>query len=247
LELFSKLLLDKNHIINSDTVVMPIIRYKARMTRKLIIRTSTKATAMMINMIALLAVAATPLIAVEAQTAAAPITTTTIICNNTTDTTSPQIELSQQPILKEHTITVSETPINYAHMSIIYTGNGTLTLPNDHIDTGVNFTINGSALISSVTQSAQGTETLRTEDGETAISTFYEIAKFNPVTGNGNGVITAMIDTNPAGTLAPLNGMILIGIDDFQSNGESNVTFWEWESRISDLDLIPVQYELNPR
>jgi hypothetical protein len=228
---------------------MPIVRYKARMTRKLIIRTSTKATAMMIDMLALLAVAvaATPLIAVEAQTAAAPTTTTTIIGNSTTDTTSPQIELSRQPILKEQTITVSETPINYAHMSITYTGNGTLTLPNDHIDTSVNFTINGSALISSVTQSAQGTEALRTEDGETAIATFYEIAKLNPVTGNGNGVITAMIDTNPAGTLAPLNDMILIGIDDFQSNGESNVTFWEWESRISDLDLIPVQHELNLR
>jgi hypothetical protein len=247
LELFSKLLLDKNYITNSDTVVTPIVRYKVRITRKLIIRTSTKATAMMINMIALLAVAATPSIAVEAQTAAAPTTTTTIIGNSTTDTTPPQIELSQQPILKEHTITVSETPINYAHMSITYTGNGTLTLPNDHIDTDVNFTINGSALISSVTQSAQGTEILRTEDGETAISTFYEIAKFNPITGNGNGVITAMIDTNPAGTLAPLNDMILIGIDDFRSNGESNVTFWEWESRISDLDLIPVQYELNLR
>jgi hypothetical protein len=227
---------------------MPIIGYGARMTKNLIIRISTKTTVMMINILALIAVAAaTPLIAVEAQTAAAPTTTTTIIGNSTTDTTSPGIELSQQPILKEKTRTVNETPINYAHMSITYTGNGTLTFPNDHIDTSINFTINGSALISFVTQSAQGTETFRTEDGETAIATFYEIVKFNPATGNGNGVITAVIDTNPAGTLAPLNDMILIGIDDFQSNGESNVTFWEWESRISDLDLIPVQYELNLR
>jgi hypothetical protein len=226
---------------------MPIVGYGARMTKNLIIRTSTKTTAMRIDMLALIAVAATPLIAVEAQAAAAPTTTTIIIGNSTTDTTSPRIELSQQPILKEQTRTVSETPINYAHMSITYTGNGTLTLPNDPIHTSVSFTINGSVLISFVTQSAQGTETLRTEDGETAIATFYEIVKFNPATGNGNGVITAVIDTNPAGTLAPLNDMILIGIDDFQSNGESNVTFWEWESRISDLDLIPVQYELNLR
>ncbi len=202
---------------------------------------------MIIDMLTLIAVAATPLMAVEVQTAAAPTTTTTIIGNSTTDITSPGIELSQQPILKEQTRTVSETPINYAHMSITYTGNGTLTLPNDHIDTIVNFTINGSALVSLVTQSAQGTETLRTEDGETAIATFYEIAKFNPATGDGNGIITAEIDTNPAGTLVPLNGMILIGTDDIQSNGESNVTFWEWESGISDLDLIPVQDELNLR
>ena len=202
---------------------------------------------MIIGMLTLTVVAATPLMAVEAQTAAPPTTTTTIIGNSSTDTTSPGIELSQQPILKEQTRTVSETPIDYVHMSITYTGNGTLTLPNDQIDTIVNFTINGSALVSFVTQSAQGMETLRTEDGETAIVTFYEIAKLNPATGDGNGIITAEIDTNPAGTLAPLNGMILIGIDDIQSNGESNVTFWEWENRISDLDLIPVQDELNLR
>lgn len=208
-------------------------------------RTSTKTIVMIIDMLALIAVAGTPLIAVEAKTAVATTTTTTIIGNSTTDTTSPGIELSQQPILKEQTRTVSETPINYAHMSITYTGNGTLTLPNNNIDTIVNFTSNGSALISFVTQSAQGTETLRTEDGETAIATFYEIVKFNPVTGDGDGIITAEINTNPAGTLAPLDGMILIGIDDIQSNGESNVTFWEWESRISDLDLIPAQDELN--
>ena len=202
---------------------------------------------MIIGMLTLTVVAAIPLMAVEAQTAAPPTTTTTIIGNSSTDTTSPGIELSQQPILKEQTRTVSETPIDYVHMSITYTGNGTLTLPNDQIDTIVNFTINGSALVSFVTQSAQGMETLRTEDGETAIVTFYEIAKLNPATGDGNGIITAEIDTNPAGTLAPLNGMILIGIDDIQSNGESNVTFWEWENRISDLDLIPVQDELNLR
>jgi hypothetical protein len=221
------------------------------MIKNLIIRTSTKTTSMVISMIigmlTLTVVAAIPLMAVEAQTAAPPTTTTTIIGNSSTDTTSPGIELSQQPILKEQTRTVSETPIDYVHMSITYTGNGTLTLPNDQIDTIVNFTINGSALVSFVTQSAQGMETLRTEDGETAIATFYEIAKLNPATGDGNGIITAEIDTNPAGTLAPLNGMILIGIDDIQSNGESNVTFWEWESRISDLDLIPMQDELNLR
>jgi hypothetical protein len=204
---------------------------------------------MMIDMLALIAVAATPLIAVEAQTAAAPTTTTTttIIGNSTADTRSPGIELSQQPILKERTRTVSETPINYAYMSITYTGNGTLTLPNDHIEPIVNFTINGSALISFVTQSAQGTETLRTEDGETAIATFYEIVKFNPATGDGNGIITAEIHTNPAGMLAPLNGVILIGIDDIQSSGVSNVTFWEWESRISNLDIVPVQDDLSHR
>src|SRR5215210_502409 len=104
---------------------------------------------MMIDMLALISVAATLLTAVEAQTTAAPTTRTTIIGNSTTDTASSGMELSQQPVLQERTRTVSQTPINYAHMSITFTGNGTLTLPNN-IDTIVNFTSNGSALISFV-------------------------------------------------------------------------------------------------
>jgi hypothetical protein len=208
------------------------------------IRISTKTIAMMmIDMLALISVAATLLTAVEAQTGAAPATRTTIIGNNTTDTASSGIELSQQPVLLERTRTVSQTPINYAHMSITFTGNGTLTLPNNNIDTIVNFTSNGSALISFVAHSVQGTETIRTENGETATITFYEIVKFNPATSEGRGIITAEVNTNPTGTLASLNGMILAGIDDIQSNSESNLTLWEWESRIDDLDIVPVQDE----
>jgi hypothetical protein len=207
------------------------------------IRISTKTIAMMmIDMLALISVAATLLTAVEAQTAVEPTTRTTIIGNSTTDTASSGIELSQQPVLQERTRTVSQTPINYAHMSITFTGNGTLTLPNN-IDTIVNFTSNGSALISFVAQSVQGTETIRTENGETATITFHEIVKFNPATSEGKGIITAEVNTNPTGTLASLNGMILAGIDDIQSNSESNVTLWEWESRIGDLYIVPVQDE----
>jgi hypothetical protein len=208
------------------------------------IRISTKTIAMMmmIDMLALISVAATLLTAVEAQTGAAPATRTTIIGNNTTDTASSGIELSQQPVLLERTRTVSQTPINYAHMSITFTGNGTLALPNN-INTIVNFTSNGSALISFVAHSVQGTETIRTENGETATITFYEIVKFNPATSEGKGIITAEANTNPTGTLASLNGMILAGIDDIQSNSESNLTLWEWESRIDDLDIVPVQDE----
>ena len=195
--------------------------------------------------ILLLLLSFSPSVTMAQQTAAVPATTTTTtIGNNTTDTTSSGIELSQQPVLQERTRAISETPINYAHMSITYTGNGTLTLPNNNIATIANFTINGSALVSFVTQSAQGTETIRTGDGETATITFYEIVKFNPATREGKGIIIAEVQTNPTGTLASLNGMILAGIDDIQSNGESSVTLWEWESRISNLDIVPVQDEL---
>jgi hypothetical protein len=214
--------------------------------KKLTMRTSTKTIAIMmmiiIDMLALIVAAATPLTVAEAQTVAMPTTmTTTIIGNSSTGTTSSGIELSQQPVLQERTRTASETPINYAHISITFTGNGTLTLPINNIDTIVNFTSNGSALISFVTQSVQGTETIRTQDGETATFTFYEIVKFNPAIREGKGLITAEVHTNPTGTLAQLNDMVLAGIDNIQPNGESNVTLWEWESGISNLDIVPVQ------
>lgn len=216
-------------------------------------RKSTKTIAMMImiDMLALIAAAAAaPLTAVEAQTvAAAPPTTrtTTTIGNNTIGTASSGIELSQQPVLQERTRAVSETPIDYAHMSLTYSGNGTLTLPINNIATIANFTSNGSALVSFLTQSAQGTETIRTQDGETATITFYEIVEFNPAIMEGKGIMIAEVHTNPTGALASLNGMTLAGIDDIQSNSESNVTLWEWESRISNLDIVPVQDDLSHR
>lgn len=198
-----------------------------------------------------LIVAATPFTALEVQTAAATSAAvsaettigTTTIGNNNTDTTSSGIDLSQQPVLQEQTRTASETQINYAHVSITYTGNGTLNLTNNNIATVANFTSNGSALVSFLTQSAQGTETIRTGNGETATITFYEIVKFNPVTREAKGIIIAEVQAGPTGTLASLNGMILAGTDEIHLNGESSVTLWEWESGISNLDIFPVQEE----
>jgi hypothetical protein len=218
-------------------------------------RTSIRIIAMMtmiIDMLSLIVVAVAPLTSVVAQTAAvvpATTTTTTTIIDNstTTNTTSSGIELSQQPVLQERTRAVSQTQIDYAHISITYSGNGTLTIPINNIFTNANFTSNGSVLLSFVTQSAQGTETIRTGDGETATITFYEIAKFNPATSEGKGIVIAEVHTNPTGTLASLNGMILAGIDDIQSNGESTVTLWEWKSRISNFGIVPVQDESSVR
>ena len=204
------------------------------------ITSTTKLFLMMtINILISIALIATPLTAVEAQTTAEP--TTALISNsNTTNTTSSAIDLSQQPVLQERTRVESETPINYAYASITFIGNGTLTIPNSNINNRVNFTSNGSALISFMTQSSQGTEIIRTDDGTTATLTFYEIAKFNPATGEGEGIIIAEVSTNPSGPLAPLNGMILAGIDDIRPNGESNVTLWEWESRINNFAILPI-------
>lgn len=170
------------------------------------------------------------------------LTATTGNNSTTTATSVSEIELSPQHIYQERARTLSETPINQIHMSITFSGNGTLTLPNNTSET-INTTSNGSALISFTTQSTQGTETIMTEDGETATATFYEIVEFNPVTPEAKGIVIAMLHTNPTGSLAPLNGMIVAGIDEIQPNGESLTTFWEWESGIRNLDIASVHGE----
>jgi hypothetical protein len=167
----------------------------------------------------------------NATTAASTPSSTT--ATSTTNNISTGIQLSPQPVLQERTTTVSQTPINQTHVSATFMGNGTLTLPNT-TDT-VNFTTNGSALISLVTHSTQAKETLTTEQGETATATFYELLKINPAApGDGRGLTMAVIHTDSTGTLAPLNGTILAGISDLQSNEENTVTLWEWESGIDN-------------
>jgi hypothetical protein len=172
--------------------------------------------------------------------AASTTTTTTTTAGNTTTTSSSGpssgIKLSSQPIYQKHTPPGNITPINQTHISATHTGNGTLTLPNSTqtINTTV---INGRSLISLATPSAQIKETIRAENGETVTITAYEIIHFNnPAAapeGGGKGIVTAILQTNSTGILAPLNGMILAGIDDFASDGESRVTLWRWESGIS--------------
>ena len=167
-------------------------------------------------------------------------TTTTMTMN----ASSSGIQLSPQAVLQERTTTTSQIPINQTHISATFTGNGTLTLPNT-TDT-INFTTNGTALISLMTHSTQAKATIVTEQGETATATFYEILKIDPATaGDGRGLTMAVINTDSTGTLAPLNGTIVAGISDLRSNEENTVTLWEWESGIgsntSDGVAISVQ------
>src|SRR5215216_1784557 len=156
--------------------------------------------------------------------------------NTTTAGTMPSpssgLELSAQPVWVEHAAITGVTPINETHMSVTYSGNGTLTLPNT--TQTINTTNNGSALVSIATESGQGKVTIRTQDGEeTATVTFYEIDRHpDTTTGEGKGIVIAVINTNTiSGMLAPLNGMILVGINEFQtSTGEGRFTLWEWKS-----------------
>jgi len=163
-------------------------------------------------------------------TASTPSSTT---ATTPTADTSSEIQLSPQPVMQEQTTTTSTIPINQTHLSAIFSGNGTATLPNSS-DT-INYTTNGTAVIALETHSVQAEETLMTEQGETATVTFYEIAKFDPATpGEGKGLTMALIETESTGMLAPLNGTILAGIADMQPNGETSITLREWESGIGN-------------
>jgi hypothetical protein len=167
---------------------------------------------------------------------ATPATTTGNAANTTsttTTTTSQQPELSPQPFYEERSSPGAITPINETHGIYTYSGNGMLTLPNT--TQTINTTHNGTVVTSFTTLSGHGKETIRTEDGETATATVFEIVQLkNPaaLSGEGKGIVTAVFQTNSTGVLAPLNGTIAVGVDEFSLTQESHITFWKWESGI---------------
>jgi hypothetical protein len=154
--------------------------------------------------------------------------------NNTTATSSSsEIELSQQPIYQDQVRQVSETPINQTHILSTVSGNGTLTLPNT--TEPITTTSSGNLIVSlkGTAPTAVGEQIVITEDGsESATATLYEIARFNMQDGTGKGIAIAVVHTNSTGMLAPLNGMILAGQEDFRADGSRLVTMWEWDSGI---------------
>lgn len=194
------------------------------------------ATAMTISVLAIVMILVSTSIVTPAVEASA--TTTTTAGNTTTisSSTGPSsgINLSSQPIYQKHTPPGNIFPINQTYIGATHSGNGTLTLPNS--TQTINMTINGTAIISLATSSVQIKETMRAENGETVNVTGYEAIQFNnPAAapqGGGRSIVTAILQTNSTGILAPLNGIILAGIDDFDSDGDSQVTLWRWESGI---------------
>jgi hypothetical protein len=169
---------------------------------------------------------------------AATIATT---ASNTTTTTAPSssgLELSPQLIWDEHATTTGRIPINETHSIVSFIGNGTMTVP----DTGetVNMTNSGSGLVSPVpgyneTVSAYGREHVFSEDdGDTTAITFYEIIRYDPTTFEGKGLVTAVFDRNATGSLAPFNGMMVIGTHDEDPNAvAATIKLWQWQSAIS--------------
>jgi hypothetical protein len=149
----------------------------------------------------------------------------------------PKIELSSQPVYQAHLRIVGQNPINETHASVTFSGNGTLTLPNNTIQT-INTTSKGSALVSIATESSQMKLTIKTQDGEeeTPTITLYLIERHPAgTTGVSEGIAIAVVNTNTnatsTGMLAPLQGMRLVGIIDSQTTtGEGQLTLWEWKS-----------------
>jgi hypothetical protein len=155
----------------------------------------------------------------------------------TTTTTASQPELSQQPVLQEQVRLESQTAVNNTHFGVIVSGSGTLTLPNGTEPIRVTSTKTG--IVSLMEGAFNGKEVLTTEDGsESATSTFYEITRFNMESGEGRGIAIATFHTNSTGVLAPLNGMILTGIDELYPDQTGRQTLWEWQSGIP-LPLVP--------
>jgi len=166
------------------------------------------------------------------NTATAESTTATTDGDTNTTTTplssSGIIHLSPQPIWKEQTRNTGVAPLNQTHSIVLFFGNATLTVP----DTGetINVTNNGTAISSSVTETTYGRESVFSEDGDSTAITFYEIVKSNPTTLQTRGIITAVFDSNATGSLAPFNGMIVVGLHDEQPNEEGvTMTLWKWE------------------
>jgi len=188
----------------------------------------------------LVTLAATIIVFMSSEVTTPVAATAATTASNTTTTTAPSsgLELSPQLIWDEQATTTGRTPINETHSIVSFIGNGTMTVP----DTGetLNMTNSGSGLVSPVpgyneTVSAYGREHIFSEDdGDTTAITFYEIIRYDPTTFEGKGLVTAVFDRNATGSLAPFNGMMVIGIHDEDPNAAAaTIKLWQWQSAIS--------------
>jgi hypothetical protein len=181
-------------------------------------------------------VAATP---VAASTAGNNTTTTATTDTTATTPSSPLpssgLELSAQPVWDERVWTTSITPINQTHSMATFEGNGTMTVP----DTGetINMTNNGTAIGSIVPQAnntviSYGRENVfSVDDGDTSAITFFEIVQYDAMTFQGRGLATAVFDNNSTGSLAPFNGMLVVGTHEEDPSTQTvTIRLWEWES-----------------
>lgn len=150
------------------------------------------------------------------------------------------LELSSQPVYEEVSRQIGENLINDTHVEATFAASGNLTLPN--ATEPIRTTSRGSILISFVDATATGEQVISTTEGgeggrETAIAKFFGIARLEQGE-SGRSIVIATVHTNSTGILAPLNGMILAGYAEFDPEGTTTTTLWEWQSGIP---LLPPQ------
>lgn len=180
------------------------------------------------------------ILASSTTTIVTPVAATSTTDNNTTAPTmtpSLELEFSSQPVWDETVRTTGIFPINQTHSVATFEGNGTMTVP----DTGetINMTNNGTAFGNIVPQAnntvvSYGRENVfSVDDGDTSAITFFEIIQYDPTTFEGRGVVTAVFDNNATGSLAPFNGMLVVGTHEEGPATEAvTIRLWEWESGI---------------
>jgi hypothetical protein len=170
---------------------------------------------------------------------AAAATATEATTTPPASSSSSGLELSPQLIYQELSRQIGENLINDTHVETTFAASGNLTLPN--ATEPIRTTSRGSILISSVDATAIGYQVITTTQGggggETAEAKFFGIARFNmEQEGTGRGIVIATVHTNSTGLLAPLNGTILAGDVEFDAEGTSTTTLWEWQSGIPLLN-----------
>lgn len=182
-------------------------------------------------------IAAASSVATTTAPAAASATTTLPVSSSSS---AGGLELSAQPVYEEVSRQIGENLINDTHVEATFAASGNLTLPN--ATEPIRTTSRGSILISFVDATATGEQVISTTEGgeggrETAIAKFFGIARLEQEE-SGRSIVIATVHTNSTGILAPLNGMILAGYAEFDPEGTTTTTLWEWQSGIP---LLPPQ------
>jgi hypothetical protein len=164
-------------------------------------------------------------------TAAEDNDSTTALAENMTlnaTATASTVELTEEPFALGHYRTESENITDEIQAQFSFEGNTITTLPNatqtiTTVDTGEGT----SSFLPGGGGSSIGQIHMTTEDGtESATVDFAEFIKFDSSTGIG----IAYFSTNSTGTLAPLNNMIAVFIDEIRPDDDSVIRFFEWKS-----------------
>jgi hypothetical protein len=181
--------------------------------RKGLVTTTTTTTiataAMIIASLAMLMMTTTTTV-VYAQTLPENMTATTTTATNATTTAAPtNLEFEDEPFAESRFTPVSQNVIN----------------ETQQVELLVTFIPGGSVL--------HGQVQLITEDGsESAIALFTEFSMSESTTG----ISLVRFITNSTGTLAPLNNMITVALDEEQPDGSITARYFEWEESVDEDD-----------